>query len=82
VCGVVTCFWNIPIRRCAAATLVPGPKRALSRLLLYYYRDANIDRASQVLVQGVPLSILILYRILIDYYNNISYFIFYYYTYK
>jgi len=31
-------------------------RRALSRLLPHYHRDANMNRASQVLAQGVPTS--------------------------
>jgi hypothetical protein len=40
-----------------------------------------MDRASQVLAQGVPSSVLRLYYALADY-NNVLCFILYYYTYK
>ena len=54
------------------STLVPGPGRALSRLLLHYHRDANMDRASQVLAQGVPPSVPKSYRALADHHGNVS----------
>ena len=36
------------------ARLVPGPRRALSSLLPHRHHNGNMDRASQVLAQGVP----------------------------
>lgn len=66
-------FLEHSIRRCAAATLVPGPRRALSRLLPHYHRDANMDRASQVLAQGVPPGVPTSYRALADHHGNVSY---------
>ena len=52
--------------------VVPGPRRALSRLLPHYHRDPNMDRASQVLAQGVPPGVPTSYRALADHHGNVS----------
>jgi len=41
-------------------------------------RQDNMDKASQVLAQGVPPSVPKSYRALANYYSNISYFTLYY----
>jgi hypothetical protein len=71
LCSVVAYFWNIPYigaRQHADA----WARRALSRLLPHYYRDANMDRASQVLAQDMPPGVPTLYRALTDHHGNVS----------
>ena len=54
--GVEARFSNLPWAGCAAKRWSLGPG-ALSRLFPKHYRDDNMDRASQVLAQGVPASV-------------------------
>jgi hypothetical protein len=70
-------FLEHSIHRCAAARWCLGLGE-LSRLLPHYHQDANIDRASQVLGQGVPPGVPTLYRALADHHDNVSHSILYY----
>ena len=65
VCGVRTGFSNI--LSADGSTLVPGTgATSTSRLLLHHHRD-NMDRASQVLAQGVHSGVPKSYLALADY---------------
>jgi hypothetical protein len=60
-------FLEYSIRRCEAACW------CLSlRLLPHYHRDDNMDRASQVLAQGMPPGVPTSYRALADHHGNVS----------
>jgi hypothetical protein len=66
-CGEEARFLELSMGRCAARwCLGPG---ALSRLLPHHDRDDNMDRASQVLAQGVPPGVPRSYRAFADHGN-------------
>jgi hypothetical protein len=56
---------------------IAKPLLVKSSRLQYYHDKANIDKASQVLAQGVPLSVPRLYYALANY-SNVPRFILYY----
>jgi hypothetical protein len=57
---------ELSMGRLRGSTLVRGALRAPSRLLPHLHRDGNMDRASQVLAQGVPPGVPKSYRALAD----------------